>query len=64
MHLKLLPVILILITGVRRMMMWRRRPRRHGSLALAGLTALGGPGLILTVLGVLLTARIHPEIKE
>jgi hypothetical protein len=64
MHLKLLPVILILITGVRRMMMWRRRPTRHGSLALAGLTALGGPGLILTVLGVLLTARIHPEIKE
>jgi hypothetical protein len=62
MPLKHLTVILILIAGVRRMVTWmRRRPMncRH----LAGAPLLGAPDHILSVLGPLLTTRVHPEIR-
>jgi hypothetical protein len=64
MPLKHLPVWIILIARVRRMMTWRRRPMRHGRLALVEAAPLGGPGHILLVLGVLLMRRIHHEMRE
>jgi hypothetical protein len=53
--------VIILLARVRRMMTRTRRmtPFKH----LAGAAALGGPSHILPLLGSLLTARIHPEIR-
>jgi hypothetical protein len=64
MLLKHLTVILILIAGVRRVVMRRRRPTRHGCLALAGATLHGSLGHILSVLGPLLMTRIRLEIRR
>jgi hypothetical protein len=55
-------VILILITRVRRVVRWRRRPTSRRCFA--GVTPLGGPDHILPVLGPLLTTRVHPEIRR
>jgi hypothetical protein len=47
-------------------MMTRRRRRRMPYKHLAGAALLGGGGVghILTMLGSLLIARIHPEIRK
>jgi hypothetical protein len=47
----------ILIAGVRRVVMWARRPTSHRCLA--GATLLGGPSRILPVLGPFLVMRVH-----
>jgi hypothetical protein len=62
MPLKHLIVILILIAGVRRVVMWARRPTSHRCLA--GATLLGGPGRILPVLGPFLVMRVHTKARE
>jgi hypothetical protein len=63
MPLKHFMIICIFVTGVRGMMMRRRMTpckRLAGAASLGG----GGAGHILTMLGSLLTVRIHPEIRE
>jgi hypothetical protein len=59
-----LMLILLLITRVRGVMTRVRRRRSTGHGCLAGLTPLGGPDHILPLLGLLLTVRIHPEIRD
>jgi hypothetical protein len=56
-------MVVFLIAGVRRMMTRRRRMTFHKHLDRA--TSVGGAGAshIFPVLGSLLTARIHPEIR-
>jgi hypothetical protein len=62
MPLKHLTVFLIFITGVRGVVMWMRR-RSTTCRRLAGVTPLGGPDRLLSVLGPFLLMRIHPEIR-
>jgi hypothetical protein len=64
MPLKELTLILLLITRVRGVMTRARRRRSTGHGCLAGPTPLGGPDHILPLLGLLLAARIHPEIRD
>jgi hypothetical protein len=57
--------VVFLLAGVRRMMTRRMRMVSHKCLVgAASLGGGGGVGHILPVLGSLLIARIHPEIRH
>jgi hypothetical protein len=59
-----LTLILLIITGVRGVVARAgRRSTRYGCLAREASLEGGGSGHILAMLGSLLRARIHPEIK-
>jgi hypothetical protein len=62
MSLKHLTVILLLFTGMRRMVTWRLGITPHKRLA--GSALLGRPDGILPLLTPFLVARVHPEITE
>jgi hypothetical protein len=57
-----LTLILLAFTGVRGMM---TRARKTSCKCFAGATSLGGgPDHILSLLGPLLTARVHPKMRH
>jgi hypothetical protein len=53
--------VIFLLARVRRMMMRGNRMTSHKPLV--GAASLGGPNHILTLLGLLLVMRVHPEIR-